>query len=164
MHKCQSLVATTLLALALVGCNGDPEPPHPLALVVCPGATAIKWTKFGGTDQLGYRITIEYPAKSVLSCISDRLAAMGWVPLKEDSWNPGLPSSHVRGWTHFVDATVQPEAQVDAWAGQWQDKSGDLVWYYLTYRYPPDDRSALNVVAGFIPANLAKKEAKKSRN
>lgn len=165
MWRSQLLLTTTLLwTVILIACKDKHQPAHPPALVVCPGATAINWTTYGSTDQLSYRVRIEYPAQGVLSCISGRLAATGWDSLKNDFWNPGLPSSHVRGWTHFVDAAVRPEAQVDAWAAQWQNKSGDLVWYYLSYRYPPDDRSMLNVAAGFVPVGSMRKGSKGSRN
>jgi hypothetical protein len=104
--------------------------------------------KFEGTDQLSYQIEVEYPAVSIVSCISTQLAEKGWRPLKEDYWNPGLPSSHVRGWTQFVDASVHPEATVDQWAAQWENAAGNLVWYSMRYVYPPGDRRRLAVNAG----------------
>ena len=153
-------LATALLLFGLSGCMRGPRRAFPRstdALIVCPGAKQTNWVKFEGTDQLSYQVEVEYPASSVVSCISAQLQEKGWRPLQEDYWNPALPSSHVRGWTNFVDATVHPEATVDTWAAQWENESGDIAWYYLAYRYPPGDRYSLAVHAGLIPANIAKK-------
>ena len=153
---------TLIAAILFSGFDGCSRSPHdksfrPEALIVCPGATKTKWLKFEGTDQLSYEIAVEYPADTILSCISTQLLVKGWHPLKEDFWNPGLLSSPVRGWTQFVDATVRPEATVDQWAAQWSNTSGDVVWYSLRYVYPPGDRQRLAVNAGLIPAKIAKK-------
>jgi len=133
---------------------------HDDALIVCLGAEPVNWERYAGSDQLGYQVKVEYPADSIISCISKKLSENGWQPLKEDFWNPGLPSSQVRGWTQFTDATAHPEATVDAWSSQWRNQAGDIVWYFLQYRYPPKDRYTLYVNAGFIPANKAKNEPK----
>jgi hypothetical protein len=156
-------LATAFLFSGLNGCTRGTHqdtPRHAEALIVCPGAKQTNWVKFEATDQLSYQIEVEYPASSIVSYISAQLKEKGWRPLQEDYWNPGLPSSHVRGWTQFVDATVHPEATVDAWVAQWENETGDLVWYYLAYRYPPGDRHTLAVNAGLIPANIAKKMTK----
>lgn len=129
---------------------------HPEALVVCPDATRIAYTRSKGIDQLSYQVAIEYPADAVLSSISEQLKDKEFRALAEDYWNPGLQSSQVRGWTQFIDATVSPEARVDQWLGEWQNRVGDVVWYSLQYRYPPGDRHTLTVQAGFIPASLTK--------
>jgi len=160
----RSVLIGALLLFGLIACGrraNQVVAHHAQALVVCPGAKAAKWVNFEGTDQLSYQVQIEYPASSVVSYISDQLQGMGWRPLQEDFWNPGLPSSHLRGWTHFEDATVHPPATVDAWAGQWQNKSGDLVWYDLRYSYPPGDRYTLSVYAGFISADMVKRMPKR---
>ncbi len=98
-----------------------------------------------GTDQLAYNVKVEYPADSITAYISKKLNENSWQPLKEDFWIPGLRSSQVKGWTHFTDATVHPEATVDAWVTQWQNQAGDVAWYYLRYRYPQQDRYTLFV-------------------
>jgi hypothetical protein len=157
------MALTIISALTLIGCRPsihEETPRHTDALIVCPGAEAVRWVWFEGSDQLGYQVKVEYPADSIISCISTKLSENGWEPLKEDFWNPGLPSSHVRGWTQFTDATVHPEATVDGWLSQWQNQAGDIVWYGLQYRYPPKDRYTLFVNAGFIPADIAKKQPK----
>jgi len=152
--------AVLFCGLTASGQGHQDAPRHTDALVVCQGATETRWTTLEGTEQLSYQIEAEYPASSVVSCISKKLSETGWRPLQKDYWNPGLPSSHVRGWTQFADATVQPSATVDQWAGQWENKAGDIVWYFLRYKYPPGDRHTLAVNAGFVSANVAKKMPK----
>ena len=152
--------ALLVLASGTAACRHRNTTHHTDALIVCPGAEGVNWEQFQGTDHLVYQVKVEYPADSIIACISKKLSENGWQPLKEDFWNPGLPSSQVRGWTHSTDATVHPEATVDAWATQWQNQAGDVAWYYLQYTYPPQDRFTLFVNAGFIPANQAKNEPK----
>jgi hypothetical protein len=153
------MLASTFLLCGLSGCRhqvshySDP-------LVVYPEATQVHWTKFQGTDQLIYEVKVDYPADSVISWISDQLKAKGWQARDEDYWNPGLPTSNVRGWTQFADATVQPQATVDAWVGQWENRLGDIAEYALRYQYPPGDRYTLTVMAVLTPADLAKKAPK----
>jgi hypothetical protein len=157
---------TLAAAFLFSGLNGCSRVTHEVtslhsdALVVCPGAKQTNWVKFEGTDQLSYQIEVEYPASSIVSCISAQLKEKGWRPLQEDYWNPGLPSSQVRGWTQFFNPTARPEATVDQWAAQWENAAGDVVWYSLRYVYPPGDRHRLAVNAGLIPANIAKKMPK----
>lgn len=143
--------------------NHQERPLHPNVLIVCKGAIDAKWTTSQGSDQLSYQVKVEYPANSILSCISKALKETGWRPLRDDYWNPGLPSSHVRGWTQFADATVPPTATVDQWVAQWEDKTGNIAWYVLRYRYPPGDRCTLTVYAGFVPADIAKKTPKNAK-
>lgn len=158
---CERLLSLTLSSTLLVctGCGRSHRKAstHPEALVVYPGATRVVYAKWRGTDQLSYRVAVEYPADSVLSYISEQLKSENWRVLVDDYWNPGLPSSQVRGWTQFADARVNPEATVDHWLGEWQNQEGDVAWYSLQYRYPPGDRYTLMVRAGFIPANPTKK-------
>jgi len=163
----QRALVASLVVVGLAACCPSIQqetPQHTEALIVCPGAEEVNWVRFEGTDQLRYQIKVEYPADGIVSCISKRLSENGWQPLKEDFWNPGLPSSYVRGWTQHADATVYPEATVDAWANQWRNQSGDVAWYFLQYRYPPHDRHTLFVNAGFIPASEAKTQPKVPQN
>jgi hypothetical protein len=160
------LLLAAFVAWGQGGCghgNRSVEEPRLNALVVCPNATEVFWKKSETTDQVSYRVLVAYPADSVLSCISKELSQKGWQALKEDFWNPGIPSSHVRGWTQFADTSVQPQANVDQWLGQWKNQTGDVLWYSLQYRYPPGDRNHLTVAAGFIPAGTANKIANGSK-
>jgi hypothetical protein len=155
-----TLMGFLVFGLSACGRNHEDIPHHAEALIVCPATETAKSQRYEGIDHLDYRVKMEYPAESVISCISEKLSENGWQPLKEDFWNPGLPSSQVRGWTQFTDASVHPEATVDAWSTQWRNQAGDIVWYFLEYRYPPNDRYTLSVHAGFIPANNAKNQPK----
>lgn len=132
---------------------------HPARMDV-PEPRGVNWEQFHGTDHLAHQMKVEYPADSIIASISKKLSENGWQPLKKDFWNPGLPLSQVSGWTQFTDATVHPEATVDAWVTQWQNQAGDVAWCYLQYRYPPQDRFTLFVNAGFIPENKVKNEPK----
>jgi hypothetical protein len=112
-NKLRPLILPIAFVLGFGACNQDTAF-RTDALIVCPGAEAVTWRKFRGTDQLAYRMKVEYPAEGTIACISKKLSENGWQPLKEDFWNPGLPSSHVRGWAQFADASVDPEATVDS--------------------------------------------------
>jgi|HubBroStandDraft_6_1064221.scaffolds.fasta_scaffold414918_1 hypothetical protein len=96
-------------------------------MIVCPGVERVNREQFQGTDQLAYNVKVESPADSVTECISKKLNENSWQPLKEDFWNPGPPSSQVKGWTHFTDATVHLEATVDAWAPNGRIKLATLL-------------------------------------
>jgi hypothetical protein len=87
----------------------------PSFCVVVPVATGAKQGIFQGKDQIIYHLQSEYPADDALRTISVCLKNLGWEPLKEDWLNPGLPSSHVRGWTYFEDETTKPATSVRAW-------------------------------------------------
>jgi hypothetical protein len=97
----------------------------------------------------------------VLRTISTRLEQAGWQPLKEDWLNPGLPTSHVRGWVYFEDSTTQPSTSVRGWNGDWKNSAHDILTYMLEYRCPGNlcsstrDLRDLRVIAIHIPADLA---------
>jgi hypothetical protein len=131
---------------------------HNKSLVLLPGAFDVQYATFQGKPQLTYRIHVDYPAGSALKAISGDLGAEGWKPLKSDFWNPSIPSSHVRGWEQFDDATDRPRTTVHSWMAQWENPQHDIVSYTLEYRYPVDakpDLGTLRVIAIFIPASIA---------
>ncbi len=140
--------------------NGDGKTPS--FFVVVPGATRVKQSIFQGKDQIIYHLQSEYPADDVLRTISVRLKNLGWEPLKEDWLNPGLPSSHVRGWTYFEDETTKPATSVRAWNADWENGAHDILTYILEYRCPGNlcsstfDLHDLQLIAIRIPAGLAK--------
>ena len=140
--------------------NGDGKTPS--FFVVVPGATGVKQSIFQGKDQIIYHLQSKYPADDVLRTISVRLKNLGWEPLKEDWLNPGLPSSHVRGWTYFEDETTKPATSMRAWNADWENGAHDILTYILEYRCPGNlcsstfDLHDLRVIAIRIPANLAK--------
>ena len=133
------------------------------SLIVVSGAQKIRYIKFEGTGQLFFEIKVDYPAKTVLEEISKKLESKGWQHLPEDYLNPGLASSHVRGWTDFIDATKSPRRKVYQWLAQWKNKNGDILWCTLNYSYPlttKPDLKDLTVSEAFWPAKLAS-EARK---
>jgi hypothetical protein len=154
--------------LFLVGCtvsNEERGANFSDSLIVVSGAQKIQYTKFEGTDQLLFEIKVDYPAKTVLEEISEKLKSKGWQPLSEDYLNPGLPSSHVRGWTDFIDGTKSPRRKVYQWLAQWENKNGDILWCTLKYSYPltaKPDLEDLTVSEAFWPAKLASEARKQA--
>ncbi len=136
---------------------------RPTFFVVARGATEVKQSRWQGHDQIVYRIQASYPAADVLKTIAVRLGQLGWKPLKEDWLNPGLPSSHVRGWTYFEDETTKPATSVRAWSADWENGVHDILTYQLEYRCAGNlcsstlDLHDLRVVAIHIPADLAER-------
>ena len=128
------------------------------ALIVIKGAKDLSYSKFRGTDQLVYKINTPYPANQEINELSEKLKAKGWMPLKEDYFNPGMPSSHVAGWTDFTDGTKKPERQVHQWLAQWESAKKNILWCTLRYSYPVGEKGyldTLEVSLSFIPAKLA---------
>jgi len=136
------------------------------ALVVYPRAKDIKFSKYEGTDQLNYRVDEKFPASGVIGLISYKLEEKGWEPVTNDYFNPGLPSSHVKGWTEFVDATKPSEQIVHQWLADWKDRSENIVRYAFHYRSPKGGNpnlADLNVTAVYIPAPQAKQNLEAAR-
>jgi hypothetical protein len=102
------------------------------ALIVLPGASAVKHT----TENLGvvlYQLSEPYPASKAIAAIRTNLEEkMGWDPLADDILNPGLRNSFSRGWTEYK-TSVGPSKYVYQWFAQWEDASGKVAWYILTY-------------------------------
>jgi len=115
----------------------EPDEATSESLIVLDGATQLQrgpgayWSFY-----VAYALTEKHPASNAIQQISSRLKSLGWTPLQDDWLNPELPSSHVRGWTDFIDGTTTPMHHVHQWGAQWQDKSGNIVDYTLRYSYP----------------------------
>jgi hypothetical protein len=128
---------------------------------LAPLAKSPKYLKYqDGRQQVVYAIESEYPAEEVLSFISTELKKRGWTPLPQDFFNPGIPSSHQRGWTFFEDHTQKPWTGVYAWSADWENGSHDIVVYMLRYNAPDNSTrnlKNLQVIALFIPADMAAK-------
>jgi hypothetical protein len=158
-------ILIALAVMLLLGCNASQDAKnYSDSLIVVSGAQNIRYAKFNGTDQLLYEIKIQYPANAVLEELRKQLEIKGWSPLSEDYLNPGLPSSHIRGWSDFIDATKSPERKVHQWLAQWEDKKGDILWCTLRYSYPckgTPNLKDLTVSEVFIPAAIAR-EAKEA--
>jgi hypothetical protein len=124
------------------------------ALVVLPAARDVVRRPENGMDTVSYRLEEPYPATPVLASIRSAVEKKGWRPLEEDFLNPGLASSHIRGWGTVIDGTVKPNQTVHSWHGQWGNGRGDILLYHLDYHCPLDDKhhsNELQVVAAFIP-------------
>jgi hypothetical protein len=132
---------------------------YPDALILLPNAKGVKYYELGGSFQLTYKIATEYPATDSIATISNQLKQNNWIALKEDYLNPGLSSSHVRGWTSFKDSTKKPPQIVHQWIADWENQTGEVIRYWFLYQYEsgkPKDLRHLTVTAIFIPAPLAK--------
>ena len=150
----------------VAGCKRSSEisKKHSESLLVAPSAINPKYLAYpDGREQLTYLLDTDYPAESTISFISAGLQKRGWEPLRDDFLNPGLPSSQVRGWMQYEDASREPRTSVRQWASDWEDGAHNITLYDLKYQYPmsgahdPPDARMLHVVALYIPANVAEK-------
>jgi hypothetical protein len=166
-----SLIGCLIFMCLFAACK-DKEAPkiynHSSALIILNNAEKPFYDiRDGGSIQLSYKIKEEYPATSVIKQLSAQLEANGWKLLKEDYLNPGLPSSHVKGWSDFEDATRPPTKIVHSWMGDWEDKYGNIVRYVFIYEYPKNkdkNLSVLQIHEIYTPASLVtliKEELKK---
>jgi hypothetical protein len=151
------------LAVSRLAQQGSQRAERRDCLLVAPFATGVKYAEFYGRDQLTYTVQEAYPATDVLAFISDSLRKKHWKPLRYDLWNPKIPSSHVRGWTEFDEATGMLHQRVYQWMAQWENDKHDVVSYALQYSYPKQDANlepehhmrTLQVTAIYIPAKIA---------
>jgi len=139
-----------IFALALLLASGasspsvispDQLPPH---LRPLPGAMHIVAARVAGGFAVQYDLQACYPASAKLELLSKRMPA-AWVPRKESFMNPGIPTSQVRGWTHFEDDTTQPPTYVKHWAREWEDKSGSILTYHLMFRTRTENETSCNL-------------------
>ena len=160
-HK---LISALIGCLLVFGCSSSTKNEaanYSDSLIVVADAEDIHCTKLNGSEQIFYLVKAEYPATGVLEEISKNLQNKGWEPLQEDYLNIGLPSSHVRGWTDFIDKKGNT---VHQWLAQWQNKNGDILWCTLRYSYPRKanpNLKDLTISEIFIPSKVAKEEKQK---
>jgi len=148
-------------------CNAPARRPVvPSVLFVPPGATNIRpETKTDGTTGVTYVVAEPFPADVLLGQIRRSLPSPDWQPLPDDWLNPGMASSHTRGWTDFDDERRKPATHVHQWLAQWRDSRGNVVSYTLRYDskikpgdidLSPPDNSNLSVTAVWVPERVAK--------
>ncbi len=163
--RMNTLIVSLLSLITIVyfaGCDKsfDKKPEnYPDALILLPNATKAKYYELGGSFQLTYKIAAEYPAADLIAAISTQLQQGNWHALKEDYLNPGLSSSHIRGWSSFEDGTKTPPQTVHQWLADWENQTGGVVRYCFQYRYESGkskDLRHLTLTAVFMPAPLAK--------
>jgi hypothetical protein len=164
-----ALMLILLVASMLEGVGGCQRPSnstrrHADSLLVAPSAINPSYLAYpDGREQLTYTIDTDYPADSTISFLSTQLQNRRWTPLRQDFLDPDIPSSEVRGWMQFEDATREPRATVRQWSVDWEDGARNITLYDLKYRYPvsgahdPPDSRMLHVVALYIPANIVEK-------
>src|SRR5713226_9499182 len=101
------LLTVLLLASAMElvgGCHwrSDTERKHSESLLIAPSAINPKYLAYSdGREQLTYMVDTEYPAAPTIAFLSPQLPKQRWIALREDFFNPGIPTSEVRGWTQF---------------------------------------------------------------
>ena len=172
--RCVALVAFAA-GLCLVSCGRSREIPVanlPPELQVPNGATEVVARGDGKAAAVKYRMSMPYPAESFLAEVEERLTQRGWKSAKTDLLNPTIPTSNVRGWTSYVDASVSPRVGVHQWLGDWHNLEGDVVSYALRYSSAADDptrkppvpnNSDLHVTAFLIPVKQAKAMAAEAK-
>jgi hypothetical protein len=130
-------------------------------LIPLKGASKVRHDEgWGNSLHVAYGLNEKYPAQDILSQIGGRLKKLGWEPLKEDWLNPGTPSSHVTGWSEFMDEQMSPVRHVHQWLGQWKNGTGDVVIYAFTYSYPrkgKQDLQSLWINGSWYPASTVTK-------
>jgi hypothetical protein len=125
-----------ILLMALAACGGDrsqaqrtDSTPERDGLVVVGGGTGVQRVdEYDGVVR--YTVREPYPATHTLDAISTVLKNSGWQPVQEDLLNPGVRSSHERGWTDYE----QDDRHVFQWLAAWRNNGGDVVQYTLRYR------------------------------
>jgi len=141
------------LAISAYLCPSALATDYPDSLFTVPGAIDVRFSKLHGTDQLYYRLTAQYPAQEIIDKIKAKLYEEGWIPLEDSFLNPGMPTSHVRGWSNFEDATGERSKVVYCWWGDWTNDRGEIVTYILRYAYPKNkqpDLESLEVTAIYM--------------
>ncbi|HEY0158043.1 MAG TPA: hypothetical protein VGF28_12220 [Thermoanaerobaculia bacterium] len=145
-------------AVLLLACQGESVTPPEVAAALqpYPGSKVLKSGERGAASHVAYEVAVPYPAEPVLEFIRGRLPPR-FRPRNEDFMNPGVPTSHVRGWTDYADHSRKPHSWVHHWAGEWEDSGGNILSYDLMYRSPgaesggqPTSRQ-LQVMGNYFP-------------
>src|SRR2546423_237628 len=100
------------IASALTACARAQTPPAaqdvPRGVTIPQNATDIKVRRQGNAADVVYKIRCPFPATEFLQEVNRSLSNAGFAPMAMDWLNPTVPSSHLRGWTPFIDGTVTP--------------------------------------------------------
>lgn len=162
------IVSIFFLFFIIFGCSSSNEVPiqqHRDDLIVIEGARDLKYYNFHGTEQVAYRVDLAYPAGKALVDICEKLKERGWEPLAESFLNPGLPSSHVTGWSWFEDGTKPSNPWIYQWLADWKNNNGDILSFAL--RYETTNKKAillennnLHIYGIYMTASLAEEGRK----
>jgi hypothetical protein len=153
------LVSHFQLLLLVLPSQSSHSADYEEALVEPPGAYNLVHGSESGTKQVSYRFDEPYPARSFLERLNHSLTELGWRPLKESWFNPGSPTSHESGWSHFQDGTSQTDLRVDQWMAEWTHADGAVLSYVLKYSYPlrgEPVRDSLSVTAIVLSPEAAR--------
>ena len=96
----------------------------------------VRYSKINGMDQVRYKVFANYPASEIIKQIDSKLENTGWKFLEKDFMNPDIPTSHIRGWSSYIDGTKNPEREVHVWSSDWKNQKGDVLSYSFKYSYP----------------------------
>jgi len=110
-----------------------------------------------GAEGISYEMNVPFPAAAPITDAAARLARLGFAALKESSSNPGIPTSMVRSWTSYIDATKSPRVRRWIWSSEWRNARGDAASYAVSYVAPEGGVEPLRraeVSGGVIPAAL----------
>lgn len=141
-------VAVVLLSMAVLAaaCLADPETD---VLFAPPGATGVEYHTINGGEQVHFSYSERFPADNLIKILNREFVSLGWTPREKSYLNPSLPTSHVRGWSQFQDATGDELMVVHQWRGEWQNSSGAVVTCVLRYSYPEHGDPDLQNLTGF---------------
>jgi hypothetical protein len=150
-------------ASATAACAPDANT-NSLGFVVVTHAVSIRCASDGASPEMSYNVPESYPAKGALTEIAANLRQRGWDPLPEDFLNPGIPSSHLTGWSSFIDGTVEPHDHVRQWLAQWRNPHHDVVVYAVVYRWPvttsDPQLDTARVMMRYLPCSLVREGRK----
>jgi len=141
-------VAVVMLSMAVLAeaCLADPEAD---VLFAPPGATGVEYHTVNGGEQVHFGYSERFPADNLIKILNREFVSLGWTPREKSYLNPDLPTSHVRGWSQFQDATGDELMVVHQWLGEWQNSSGAVVTYVLRYSFPEHGDPDLQNLTGF---------------
>ena len=100
-----------------------------------------------GGYQRGYIVEQPFPAQRVIDDILLRLESLNWKPMDYDWLNPGVPTSHKRGWHEYRGGIPGRARHFHEWDAHWQNKDGDIVSYTFQYSYALGENPNLNTLS-----------------
>jgi hypothetical protein len=140
LNQVKRAVLILAAASVAVGCNRRPTVETgtkelPAILRPPPGALSVEQSVYPGRGAgVSYTMKMPYPAAGLVPDVEQRASSLGWLSMKEDYMNPGIPTSSVRGWTSYVDLSKGGRAAMHQWQSQWRNKDGALLTYSFWYR------------------------------
>lgn len=118
-----------VLALCAAACQQPRERLQtnlPSELILLPEARHVKYTRDDQSVTIGYEADLAFPADALLGAVK-RALGNEWRALNDIWLNPGVPSSHVTGWTYYPDGRHY-------WRAEWRAPDDRLVEYILQYQ------------------------------